>query len=89
MLKVYAKIIGLPYLYYTLGPKLLQIQIQEDSLEVDPHKVRPNENVDVKINKWQLLVVAQEFLKAITESVNRIPFQFRQVRFVRFICDVG
>ncbi|KNC47712.1 C2 domain-containing protein [Thecamonas trahens ATCC 50062] len=78
---VYAKVVGLPYLYATLGPLFVQLVEQDGSIEVAPEKVRKSKSgsVDVTVNKWRLLVVAQKFFKAITESVDAVPYELRQL----------
>ena len=79
---VYAKMVGLPYLYSTLGRVFVDLSLSDGSLEVDASKVRHKsggDDTDVRINKWQLLVVAQKVLKAILESLDDVPYEFRQL----------
>lgn len=39
MFKFYSRLIGLPYLYTTIGPEMDEIIAEELGLEVDPEKM--------------------------------------------------
>lgn len=82
MFKFYSRLIGLPYLYETVGPELNQ-QIWENLglevsiiicyliCQVDPERME--EGADLNEMRWMLMAQSQKVLKAILKSVDRCP----------------
>jgi len=75
MFKFYSRLIGLPYLYETVGPELNELIEQELGLEVDPEKME--EGTDLDEMRWTLMAQSQKILKSIVNSVDKCPPQFR------------
>eukprot|EP01139_Manchomonas_bermudensis_P026226 Amastigsp_a849163_12.p1 type:complete len:529 gc:universal Amastigsp_a849163_12:1-1587(+) len=82
MMGTYARLVGLGYLYETIGPKLMNIAVEDANTELDPAKVRRrDEEIDVRVNTWKLLSISQEILKAVLESLDRVPLELRTVAY--------
>jgi hypothetical protein len=73
--KFYSKLVGLEYLWNTLSDDIYLLVEKtssgEISTEMDP--VLLGEEEDVKVNKYQLLLTAQQILSKILKSVDHIP----------------
>jgi len=77
MFKFYSRLIGLPYLYTTIGPELDELIAEELGLEVDPEKME--EGTDLDEMRWTLMAQSQKILKSILNTVDNCPAQFRQL----------
>jgi len=77
MFKFYSRLIGLPYLYITIGPEMDELIAEELGLEVDPEKME--EGTDLDEMRWTLMAQSQKILKTILNSVDDCPAQFRQL----------
>lgn len=77
MFKFYSRLIGLPYLYTTIGPELNELIEEELGLEVDPEKME--EGTDLDEMRWTLMAQSQKILKTILASDGDCPAQFRQL----------
>jgi len=77
MFKFYSRLIGLPYLYTTIGPELCELIEEELGLEVDPEKM--DEGTDLDEMRWTLMAQSQKILKSVLNSVDQCPPQFRQL----------
>jgi neurofibromin 1 len=77
MFKFYSRLIGLPYLYTTIGPELNELIEEELGLEVDPEKME--EGTDLDEMRWTLMAQSQKILKTILASDVDCPPQFRQL----------
>jgi hypothetical protein len=75
MFKFYSRLIGLPYLYETIGPELCELIEEELGLEVDPEKME--EGTDLDEMRWMLMAQSQKILKSILNNIERCPPQFR------------
>jgi len=75
MFKFYSRLIGLPYLYLTIGPELFELIEQEIGLEVDPEKME--EGTDLDEMRWTLMAQCQKILKSVLNSTDLCPPQFR------------
>lgn len=77
MFKFYSRLIGLPYLYVTIGPELGKIIEEEMGLEVDPEKMEEGKDLDEM--RWALMSQSQKILKQVLSSEDKCPTQFRQL----------
>eukprot|EP01114_Cavostelium_apophysatum_P003995 TRINITY_DN1412_c0_g1_i1.p1 TRINITY_DN1412_c0_g1~~TRINITY_DN1412_c0_g1_i1.p1 ORF type:complete len:1016 (-),score=160.34 TRINITY_DN1412_c0_g1_i1:852-3899(-) len=77
MFKFYSRLIGLPYLYITIGPEMDELIAEELGLEVDPDKME--EGTDLDEMRWTLMAQSQKILKAVLNSIEDCPPQFRQL----------
>jgi len=77
MFKFYSRLIGLPYLYVTIGPELGKLIEEELGLEVDPEKMEEGRDLDEM--RWALMSQSQKILKQILGSDVELPTQFRQL----------
>eukprot|EP01119_Soliformovum_irregulare_P002244 TRINITY_DN12528_c0_g1_i1.p1 TRINITY_DN12528_c0_g1~~TRINITY_DN12528_c0_g1_i1.p1 ORF type:complete len:1070 (+),score=179.39 TRINITY_DN12528_c0_g1_i1:67-3276(+) len=77
MFKFYSRLIGLPYLYVTIGPELSKLLEEELGLEVDPEKMEEGKDLDEM--RWSLMSQSQKILKQILVSDNECPTQFREI----------
>jgi len=77
MFKFYSRLIGLPYLYETIGPEITELIEEELGLEVDPEKME--EGADLDEMRWMLMAQSQKILKQIRASIEKCPTQFRQL----------
>jgi len=77
MFKFYSRLIGLPYLYLTIGPEMDELIADELGLEVDPEKME--EGTDLDEMRWTLMAQSQKILKAIMNSVEDCPSEFKQL----------
>jgi len=75
MFKFYSRLIGLPYLYITIGPELGKLIEEELGLEVDPEKMEEGKDLDEA--RWALMSQSQKILKQILISEEKCPPQFR------------
>jgi len=75
MFKFYSRLIGLPYLYITIGPELGKLIEEELGLEVDPEKMEEGKDLDEA--RWALMSQSQKILKQILVSDDKCPPQFR------------
>jgi len=75
MFKFYSRLIGLPYLYITIGPELGKLIEEELGLEVDPEKMEEGKDLDEM--RWALMSQSQKILKQILISDEKCPPQFR------------
>jgi len=75
MFKFYSRLIGLPYLYVTIGPELGKLIEEELVLEVDPEKMEEGKDLDEM--RWALMSQSQKILKQIIISDDKCPSQFR------------
>lgn len=84
MFKFYSRLIGLPYLYTTigillddiknqlkLGPEIDELIFEELGLEVDPEKME--EGADLDEMRWTLMAQSQKILKTILNTVENCP----------------
>jgi len=74
MFKFYSRLIGLPYLYETIGPEITELIEDELGLEVDPEKME--EGTDLDEMRWTLMAQSQKILKSVLNS-EKCPPQFR------------
>ncbi|KAJ6250734.1 ras gtpase-activating protein [Anaeramoeba flamelloides] len=79
MMKHYSFLVGLPYLYRTLGYEIFEIINEEGKeLEVNVTKIDSDEDEDqVEINRWLLLGSTQKILTNIMNSTQDCPYPFR------------
>jgi len=77
MFKFYSRLIGLPYLYSTIGPELGKLIEEELGLEVDPEKMEEGKDLDEM--RWALMSQSQKILKQILVSETECPAQFQQL----------
>jgi hypothetical protein len=77
MFKFYSRLIGLPYLYITIGPELGKLIEEELGLEVDPEKMEEGKDLDEM--RWALMSQSQKILKQVLVSDEKCPTQFRQL----------
>lgn len=77
MFKFYSRLIGLPYLYVTIGPEICQLVDEELGLEVDPEKMEDGADLDEM--RWTLMAQSQKILKQILNSADNCPNQFRSL----------
>lgn len=75
MFKFYSRLIGLPYLYVTIGPEVDKLIFDELGLEVDPEKMEEGSDLDEM--RWTLMAQSQKILVQILNSVDKCPPQFR------------
>eukprot|EP00178_Gracilaria_changii_P010544 TRINITY_DN30683_c0_g1_i1.p1 TRINITY_DN30683_c0_g1~~TRINITY_DN30683_c0_g1_i1.p1 ORF type:complete len:882 (-),score=130.54 TRINITY_DN30683_c0_g1_i1:64-2553(-) len=75
MFKFYSRLIGLPYLYKTIGKTITQLNFENLGIEVDPEKMEEGE--DLNEMRWTLLAQSQKILKHILNSSSDCPTQFR------------
>jgi len=75
MFKFYSRLIGLPYLYETIGPELCELIEDELGLEVDPEKME--EGTDLDEMRWMLMAQSQKILKQVLNSFDDCPTQFK------------
>jgi len=75
MFKFYSRLVGLPYLYITIGPELGKLIEEELGLEVDPEKMEEGKDLDEM--RWALMSQSQKILKQILVSDEKCPPQFR------------
>lgn len=83
MFKSYSRLIGLPYLYETIGPQITELIFNQIGLEVlkwfvciysvqvDPERMEEGEDLDEM--RWKLMAESQKVLKAILNSVEKCP----------------
>jgi len=86
MFKFYSRLIGLPYLYITIGPELGKLIEEELGLEVDPEKMEEGKDLDEM--RWALMSQSQKILKQILISEENCPTQFRTL-FAHISSAVG
>jgi len=86
MFKFYSRLIGLPYLYVTVGPEISKLIEEELGLEVDPEKMEEGKDLDEM--RWSLMSQSQKILKQIMVSENDCPSQFREL-FAHLKTSVG
>jgi len=86
MFKFYSRLIGLPYLYVTIGPELGKLIEEELGLEVDPEKMEDGKDLDEM--RWALMSQSQKILKQILISHDKCPSQFRSL-FAHIAKQVG
>eukprot|EP01113_Clastostelium_recurvatum_P001763 TRINITY_DN1072_c0_g1_i1.p1 TRINITY_DN1072_c0_g1~~TRINITY_DN1072_c0_g1_i1.p1 ORF type:complete len:1548 (-),score=341.18 TRINITY_DN1072_c0_g1_i1:187-4830(-) len=84
MLTAYSSMIGLKYVFDTLSVEMHDLLVGtaggEITAEVDPTKVNPNDdNVDLSVNKYELMLHAQKILSAILRSLDKVPPPMRQI----------
>lgn len=77
MFKFYSRLIGLPYLYETIGPEITQLVAEQIGLEVDPEKMEDGADLDEM--RWTLMAQSQKILKEILNSSEKCPSEFRQL----------
>lgn len=71
MFKFYSRLIGLPYLYVTIGPEITQLVAEQIGLEVDPEKMEDGADLDEM--RWTLMAQSQKILKQILNSSDNCP----------------
>lgn len=71
MFKFYSRLIGLPYLYTTIGPEIDKLIFDQIGLEVDPEKME--EGTDLDEMRWKLMAESQKILKEIFNSADQCP----------------
>ena len=71
MFKFYSRLIGLPYLYITVGPEIDELIGANLGLEVDPEKME--EGTDLDEMRWMLMAQSQKILKFILSSAEKCP----------------
>lgn len=77
MFKFYSRLIGLPYLYNTIGKTITQLNFENLGIEVDPEKMVEGE--DLNEMRWTLMAQSQKILKHILKSGKDCPPQFRHL----------
>lgn len=77
MLSLYTKMLGGSYLREILQPTLQSLITSNQSLEIDPNKVTGGE--DIAANLAKIKSMSEELLNVIINSVDKCPYQFRQV----------
>lgn len=92
MFKVYSKMVGIPYLWKTLGHFINEIAYADASvvmsnrdrlipqnieIEIDP--TRLDDPSDEDINKLQLLLVTSKIFKALIKSIDDFPMGIRVI----------
>jgi len=77
MFKFYSRLVGLPYLYTTIGPEITQVIAEEIGIEIDPEKMEEGDDLDEM--RWTLMAQSQKILKEILNSSEECPTQFRQL----------
>jgi len=85
LFRKYAMIVGLPYLWKTLGKVLHEVMEESEKgresggedFEVDPNRVS-TEDVDEGIRKFNLLLLCQKIFVAIKKSVVDVPPEIRE-----------
>jgi len=77
MFKFYSRLIGLPYVYLTIGPEIGKLIEENLGLEVDPEKMEEGKDLDEM--RWALMSQSQKILKQILASDEKCPSQFRQL----------
>jgi len=75
MFKFYSRLIGLPYLYTTIGPEITELIDLQLGLEVDPEKME--EGTDLDEMRWTLMAQSQKILKQVLASLEEVPSQFK------------
>jgi hypothetical protein len=88
MFKFYSRLIGLPYLYMTIGPEITELIEEELGLEVNPifiiislsssllFQVDPEkmeEGTDLDEMRWTLMAQSQKILKSILNTLDTCP----------------
>jgi hypothetical protein len=71
MFKFYSKLIGMPYLYTTVGPEINELVEDQIGVEVDPEKM--TEGTDLDEMRWTLMAQSQKILKSIYHSTHECP----------------
>jgi len=77
MFKFYSRLIGLPYLYLTIGPEIAQLVDEKIGIEVDPDKMEEGSDLDEM--RWMLMAQSQKILKEILNSSEKCPSEFREL----------
>jgi GTPase-activator protein for Ras-like GTPase len=77
MFKFYSRLVGLPYLYMTVAPTIVQLVWENKGLEVDPERIA--EDADLNEMRWMLMAQSQGVLKSILASSKNCPAQFREI----------
>jgi len=77
MFKFYSRLLGLPYLYVTIGPEIDELIGAQLGLEVDPEKM--TEGTDLDEMRWMLMAQSQKILKQVLNSWDDCPTQFRSL----------
>ncbi len=77
LMKNYAMLIGLPYLFETLAPIVREMAAAGRSHELDDSLVEDGSMANV--NRYGLLSYTQRTLHEITKSVDKMPVQFRMI----------
>jgi len=75
MVSIYARLVGHSYLQETLGPVIKDICNDKRSVEVDPLKVKPNENLEE--NNTHLADITENLLQRIIKSIDQCPMEIR------------
>ena len=71
LLSMYASIVGVEYLYKTIGPQLKEVCAGSGSLQVVERKL--GENDDIHANRWELMATVQKVFTAIVRSLSNCP----------------
>ena len=71
VLSAYASIVGIEYLYETIGPQLKEACASSSSLQVVAHKL--GENDDLNANRWELMATVQKIFSSIVRSKSKCP----------------
>jgi hypothetical protein len=77
LLAAYTKLIGTRYLKDTLTPTLQGLISNPPPMELDPQKLPPGQDRETNIKN--VTKAADDFLKAITASVDSCPLPFREI----------
>jgi hypothetical protein len=78
ILTSYLNYYGNRYLIGRFQSFIQQLDEEDLELEVDPHKVSPDQKVDTKKNMSILLKKTEELIKKILETPNELPYEIRE-----------
>jgi hypothetical protein len=76
LMKVYARMVGLSYLYQTLEPLINRVWLHPDNYEIENSLITKK---DLKRNLEKLTVTVQLFIDTIVESIRHCPPSIREL----------
>lgn len=76
LMKVYARMVGLSYLYQTLEPLINRVWLHPDNYEIENSLITKK---DLKRNLEKLTVTVQLFIDTIIESIRHCPPSIREL----------
>lgn len=82
MLKFYSKLTGLQYLYDTISDIVFLLIEKTKTGDINPEVdavllEEGEDDLTLKVNKYQLLLTAQQMLTSILRSIKSVPIEFR------------